>query len=246
MKIANSSIQYLTGERFTPSHDLGLIFDKEDYRYRMRHVLLAGMVKGKRVIHLGCADHNPEVMRTALKKGKWLHKALHDTAERCLGVDITQEGVTYMIEQLGYKDTICTDIFHPNPVIDESRWDMLLVPEVLEHQDNPVEFCKRLQARFGGNVEQFVFTVPNAFAADNEKFVDLNKEVINSDHRYWFTPYTLSKVLFHAGMSVQELRMTRNGIIKRRSWLKNRKMARKVFRRNCIVAVATVKSGLSS
>ncbi|MDN5338800.1 MAG: hypothetical protein PWQ20_1870 [Thermotogaceae bacterium] len=43
-------------------------------------------------------------------------------------------------------------------------------------------------------------TAPNALRYSNFIFAQKNIEVINSDHRYWFTPYTLSKIALMAGI----------------------------------------------
>ncbi|MEX0741590.1 MAG: hypothetical protein WD079_02255, partial [Phycisphaeraceae bacterium] len=63
-------------------------------------------------------------------------------------------------------------------------------------------------------------------------------ELINTDHRYWFTPYTLGKVAVEAGLMPREVRMCRNGIVKRRSIMKNRLMRRRPLNRGGILLIA--------
>jgi hypothetical protein len=50
------------------------------------------------------------------------------------------------------------------------------------------------------------------------------REVINSDHRYWFTPYTISKILVSAGYTPEKIifsnlnRLTRMQLAVRKIW----------------------------
>jgi hypothetical protein len=43
-------------------------------------------------------------------------------------------------------------------------------------------------------------------------FVSAKEEVINSDLRYWFTPYTLMKVAVKAGIKIQDIIMAESYI----------------------------------
>jgi len=51
-------------------------------------------------------------------------------------------------------------------------------------------------------VERIIITVPSAL-----RFRNLNgmKECINTDHRYWFTPFTIAKVCIEAGIYPEKL-----------------------------------------
>ena len=43
-------------------------------------------------------------------------------------------------------------------------------------------------------------TATQSFAASRH-----SSELINSDHRYWFSPYTIAKVMLQAGMELDEI-----------------------------------------
>ena len=58
--------------------------------------------------------------------------------------------------------------------------------------------CKLLYSAF---TNELVITVPNAMSIKNTVFSFSNKEQINSDHYYWFSPYTLSRILIKAGFT---------------------------------------------
>lgn len=50
-------------------------------------------------------------------------------------------------------------------------------------------------------------TVPNALSKINFELAQKNIECINTDHKYWFTPYTTIKVLNEAGYKLEQLIM---------------------------------------
>jgi hypothetical protein len=84
----------------------------------------------------------------------------------------------------------------------------MVMGEILEHVDIPVLFLKQIRENYKKNISQILITVPNAFSYRNMKSIKENKEVINSDHRYWFTPYTLAKIVYLAGYTVDEFFFT--------------------------------------
>jgi hypothetical protein len=48
-------------------------------------------------------------------------------------------------------------------------------------------------------VERLLVSGPHAFSFQNFMFMLKNQECVNTDHRYWFTVYTLAKILTQAG-----------------------------------------------
>ena len=77
---------------------------------------------------------------------------------------------------------------------------------ILEHVGDPVSFLKGVKRNLGSNVERIIITVPNAYSAEHCSYVNgYGREVLNSDHKFWFTPYTLLKVMTEAGLTDLEL-----------------------------------------
>ena len=236
MKLQESDLPYISGEAFSNGRAFDFVFEDEDSHYRSRTDVITELVRGKQIIHVGCVDHDVTSIEKKISKGKWLHKELHEAAERCLGVDINQEGVDYIKSTLGYSDVMVADVTgNLAAELANASWDYFLLPEVLEHINNPVDFLQRIHANFRGNVGQLVITVPNAFTPDNARYARKGKEVINTDHRYWFTPYTLSKVVVAAGFKVNRITMCRHGKVKKRSVFKNRWFSRHPLMRSDIV-----------
>ena len=76
-------------------------------------------------------------------------------------------------------------------------YDLVLVPEVMEHVPNVSDFLAQLQAI---DAATFLISVPDAFQcrgrhfdylADSATFV----EVVHPDHNVWYTPYTFANTI---------------------------------------------------
>jgi hypothetical protein len=168
--------------------------------------LLRALTAGKDVIHLGFCDHLPSIdaRRT---DGRWLHDHMRASARRCLGVDIDADAVAYVRDRLGVDDIVCADITDEasRQLIAGGAWDYLLIPEVLEHIGDPVRFLKAIRTLHGADIGRVVITVPNAFRAGSFRNALRGVEAINSDHRFYFTPYTLMKVATDAGFAIESI-----------------------------------------
>jgi hypothetical protein len=238
MKINKEDMPYISGEQFSNGRSFEFILDADDFEYRSRTDILIELVKGKKIIHVGCVDHDVTSIEKKITKGKWLHKELHEVAGRCLGVDINEAGVEYIKNVLGYSDTMVADVTAEIPKgLAGEQWDYFLLPEVLEHINNPVDFLEKIHANFRSSVGQLVITVPNAITPDNFRYAKKGRETINTDHRYWFTPYTLSKVAINAGFKVNNITMCRHGKVKKRSIIRNRWFRHHPLMRSDIVMI---------
>lgn len=189
--------QYLKGNKFSN----GVKFDmstKLSNKPRIEHIL--NFVRDKNVIHFGFADHL-ELIQKKIDKNTWLHKILVENTKICVGIDINWKSVEFVRNELGYPNVYCLDINNdslPSEIF-EHRYDVLILGEILEHVNNPVEFLSKIHEYFGDFADFILITVPNAFDITNLRCILEQKEFINSDHRYWFTAYTLGKVLHESG-----------------------------------------------
>lgn len=165
-----------------------------------RVTFLTHLVKDKSVIHLGCLDHLP-LIDDKIKRGQWLHKELTQSAKKCIGLDIDKDAYEYVKNKYGVTNIRLSDF--TSVKLDEiisNQWDYAILGELLEHIDNPVSFLSAIKNNYAGIVRSLVITVPNAWTQTTIRMAMKSKEIINSDHRYWFTPYTLAKVIVRAGM----------------------------------------------
>lgn len=200
MKFSNETIQYLKNEKF--SNGLIIPISKPEEQINSRLNFIEEVVKEKDVIHVGCCDHIP-LIEQKIKNNQWLHRLIVNSANRCIGVDTNKEGIDYLKDKLLLSDVYNIDITKQLlPEIIQKRWDFLILGELLEHIDNPVEFLKNIRELYKDFVKDVIISVPNAFSMTNLKFLSKGQEVINTDHRYWFTPYTLAKVLSISGYQI--------------------------------------------
>lgn len=240
MQISPTDLEALSGKIFTSSYRFRPQLDQKDRQYLTRTSILTELCQDKDIVHLGCVDHNIEMIEKKRKRGKWLHQDLVDCANKCLGIDLNREGLDHINKRYGIKDLLCTNIIEKDcQEILAQNWDYFLIPEVLEHQDNPTWFLSEIKEKYQSNVGQFIITVPNAFDKGLRLPLNRNEEAINSDHRFWFTPYTLSKVLYQAGFRNITLRLCRNGTIKQRAIIKNFILKNRPLLRNNIIAIAS-------
>jgi len=194
-------MDYLKDNKF--SNGIDVIISHPENFIPTRFSLIEELVKESKVIHLGFGDHSVEQIEKKLKTGKWLHSRLCQITKRCLGIDINSEIVEYSKHRLGYEDVICDNLIENkiNEIINDN-WDYIILGEVLEHIDNPILFLTGIREKYQKSIKKMIITVPNAFSLFNFRMVKEHKELINSDHRFWFTPYTLAKCITIAGMRI--------------------------------------------
>jgi 2-polyprenyl-3-methyl-5-hydroxy-6-metoxy-1,4-benzoquinol methylase len=203
MKIDQKLLKYLKGEEFSN----GLVVDPGRLKYeaRSREDAITEIIKGKDVIHIGCSDHIP-LIREKIAGNRWLHKLITENARTCIGIDIDKESIEFVVRELGY-----TNVIHGNILTDElkeisgKQWDYAVFGEIIEHLDNPVEFLRIFREKYERNVKRFIITAPNVYNRKNLKNMLRYREEINSDHRFWFTPYTIAKLVVSAGLNPEKI-----------------------------------------
>lgn len=146
--------------------------------------VFASLLAGQRVLHVGCADWPITDPRTSL------HVRLEEHCAHLDGVDPHGEA----LEQLRpyVKGELFTDLAQAT-----GRYDVVLVPEVMEHVPDVAGFLAQIEAVDAG---LFLISVPDAFQcrarhfdyrAETETFL----EGVHPDHNVWYTPYTFANTL---------------------------------------------------
>lgn len=245
MKISADCQPFLSGQRFSSHLAVHFDFDGEDRLYRSRNDWLVDLCRGKRVLHIGCVDHDIRMIRAKMARRKWLHQLLVESAACCHGIDLNAEGIEFMRDELGYDEVTTANAVGdvPSEILDR-EWDILLLAEVLEHVGNPVEFLTRMHEKYRHCAGELIITVPNAFAVENLRFIRRKQESINSDHFFWFTPYTLARVVTEAGMSPGEIIMCRGGVVKPWQVFRNSRFAKNpLIRNNILMRIPLRESG---
>lgn len=209
MRIPDEIKDYLVGKKF--SSGMYWKYNTEPQPIYNRLKLLTSISKNRSILHVGPCDDLSEIDRS-IADGSWLHKRLTDKAKIVWGVDINEEAVQYT-NKIGYKNIYKLDLISESDKVISlmesdgvSCVDYAILGEMLEHLDDPVSFLKGIKERYCGHVKKLVITVPNALHKHYTKLAQENgSEIINSDHRYWFTPYTICKVITVAGMMPDEI-----------------------------------------
>jgi len=203
MKLEKEIYKYLQGEEF--SNSLTLDITREKIIPATRENAILNIIKGSDVIHLGCADH-VGIIDEKIQSGRWLHKLITDNSKSCFGIDISSGGIAYMKDKLGYSNVKQADVVTDTiEEISSKNWDWVVFGELIEHLDNPVEFLSTFKKRFGPVIKRFLITVPSVYTALQCRNIKNYREVINSDHRFWFTPYTICRLLVSAGYSPESI-----------------------------------------
>ena len=110
-----------------------------------------------------------------------------------------------MARSLGFDNVQQLDIFSAEApaALQHQAPDVVLVPDVIEHLSDPAAFLRRL--RLCLPQAQFLVSVPNGLSLRNACHTLRGREQINTDHRAWFSPFTLLKVLADAGLACDAL-----------------------------------------
>jgi len=142
------------------------------------------LCENKRVLHLGCVDY------PIFDPQNNLHIQLETYCAVLDGFDVNADEFKKMRPYLKGRlfskwEELCDE------------YDVVLVPEVMEHVPNVQEFLGHLSRI---RTSRVVITVPDAFQCFRRHF-DYNREtstfveVVHPDHNCWYTPYTLTNTI---------------------------------------------------
>lgn len=204
MNYPSGIVEYFTGKYFKPL--LQLEYDRNETKNQSRWDYLVNQATEKKVLHIGCLDHEP-MIKVKRENGDWLHDKVSSVSSACIGIDIDSKLIE-LVKQKYQVNNIIDFNFMNNDVLPnelEGHWDTILLPDVIEHIPNPVEFLEKLRLSIGKSASSLVITTPNALCYDNIRLSLQNKEHINSDHISIFTPYTLGKTVTAAGWDIKEI-----------------------------------------
>lgn len=151
---------------------------------RPRVEVFRQICQGRRVLHVGCADWPITDVQASL------HVQLDAVCAHLDGFDVHPEAFDVLRPHVrGRFFSRWEDI------VDD--YDLILVPEVMEHVPDVQGFLRQLDAVRAPHV---VLTVPDAsqcasrhfeYVGDDQNFV----EVVHPDHNCWYSPYTLGNVI---------------------------------------------------
>lgn len=165
-----------------------------------REEYLLGMSRGKRVLHFGFIDSI--FLSQKIADGSLLHTRLMAVADSLFGIDIDEDLLaSYRALTGDHRNTVYDIAAGADQPFLQDNYDLVLFPEVLEHVPNPGSVLANLRRVCAANGAALCITVPNGFQTEAFIAAMHDRELVHPDHLYWFTPYTLKKLLEQAGFS---------------------------------------------
>lgn len=163
-------------------------------RVRDRFGVIGPLVTGRRVLDLGCVNHD---VREEVARPDWLHRFIADRARSVTGVDSLVEAVI-ALKLKGY-DVVSADVETMNL---ERRFEVVVAGELIEHLSNVGQFLDRVQAHLTRN-GVFIVTTPNAFSLRHmARSILFGVVPTNAEHTALYCPKTLRNILNRHGFRV--------------------------------------------
>jgi len=160
-----------------------------------RETYILNAVKGKSVLHLGCADYPYTEERIA--NGSWLHSKISVLAKSNVGLELDAATVNilrvkFKVENLIVGDAEKLDMLTPQ------KFDLIVAGELIEHLNNPglfLETARKVLAPGG----MLIITTTNAFCLRRLIRIPFGTESIHPDHSYYFSHTTLRTLVHRFG-----------------------------------------------
>lgn len=164
----------------------------QPHKMESKFDILARMCDQRKVLHIGCADH-VDLISEKISNGTHLHSFLNNHTSELHGLDINLDGVE-KLKQAGFNNiyTSADNI--------KTNFDIVLIPDVIEHILDCNSFLEDVASIPS---KKYIFTTPNAYRLEN-RFL-FKYEAINTDHRYWHSPFTISNLIESSKFKIDEI-----------------------------------------
>lgn len=160
--------------------------------------------KNKKVLHIGFVDY------PITNADQNMHIILDKVCTELVGIDPNISHFKDLSKNLKNKRMYATC-----QEISEEYFDLVIVPEVIEHVDNVKDFLEEISELNFGHI---YITAPDAFLLRNN--VTYNRatgevtEIVHPDHNCWFSPYTLKNVVDkYTNLNVEQMLYVGNNSI---------------------------------
>ena len=165
-----------------------------------RNAFLLERARGKKVLHLGCADEHAVSLK--IKKQVHLHAQLAAVARELWGVDASRHGLSELREA-GFSNLIQGDVERLDEIdaLRDQEFDVVIAGELIEHIFNPGLFLKTCRTLCAADTE-LILTTPNALCYSQTIFALLDREAIHPDHTVMWSPTTLRHLVGRSGYIV--------------------------------------------
>jgi len=167
--------------------------------------IIKSISKGKKVLHLGCTNY--PYTQLAIDGDALLHNELESVTAELFGFDYDQEGIDVLAAN-GSKNLYRADLERLDEVDLETKFDVIIAGEIIEHLNNPGLFLNGIQ-RFMNAESELIITTINAYSALRFTTYALRgkggtNEPVHPDHVYYFSYRTLKLLVERAGLTVKD------------------------------------------
>lgn len=154
-----------------------------------KKAFLMAFCTSKSVLDVGCVGQD-----YAYSSPEWLHNQIKNRCSYIDGVDIDKLGVK-ALQESGYS------VYTPDQLAAlNKKYDIVLLSDVIEHVNNPVEFIEFYSA-FLNEKGVMVISTPNAHGIRNFSSIILRNDYsVNFEHTFWFCPKTITEVAARANL----------------------------------------------
>lgn len=163
-------------------------------------MFLLNLCSGKSVLHLGCSGSPDTIGR--LQRGEHVHALLRPVTKDLYGVDRDEEGLK-ILKAHGYDNLFAGDVEQLDKVQIKRQFDVILMPEIIEHLGNPMLMLKGIR-QFMRKDSLVCITRPNALSIKFFLHAFFGREMSEPDHVMIFSPITLWRLLERAGFETKE------------------------------------------
>ncbi len=152
-----------------------------------KNTLIKKLCEGKDVLDVGCIGQDVDYTSS-----EWIHNQVKKVSNSTVGVDVNKEGIEYL-KGFGYE------ILHFRELNINNKFDVILMLDVIEHVNDPVEFLLNYQ-KYLKDDGFIIVTTPNSNRAINFLSIFFKNEYpLNYEHTFWFCPKTFLEVVERVG-----------------------------------------------
>ncbi|MCC7516564.1 MAG: methyltransferase domain-containing protein [Pseudomonadales bacterium] len=178
----------------------------------LKSTLIKNIVRGKKVVHVGCVDDHFEMIQYKKEKGFYLHDIISATADECIGIDINEPLVRKLNEAYGINNIaianaeklqdIHMDGISRNDLLKKlASFDTIMLPDLIEHLNNPGDMLAGMKTIFNKDARIYICT-PNPFFISNFILTLFRREIYSPYHTIYFTTESMAVLLGRYGIRI--------------------------------------------
>lgn len=162
-----------------------------------RHNFIINYVRKKVVLHLGCAQHSDSPPKN-------LHVKLCRICKECWGIDVDEKGIS-VLHSTGIQNLVVGRAEEAHRLLSNRRgyFEVILVPEVLEHVGDPLNILKSVRPLLRDDGVLLV-TGPNSFGLRRTIWALIGREAESPGHRFTFHPSGLELLTRDASFTIEK------------------------------------------